>query len=896
MYSSPLPPIEYITPTSDLGTSLRNVWNKNVAILFAQYGDRFLQGCTDPLAAGRLFRDARHHYGISSPTPDESNSTKQLLTDFSLAEDIQSQFLDLIKNSASESVFFLGLGIGEPLLGLLSFMAERTPVVAGARKIHLIEPDPDRLHSAFYFFDYSSVLSSPLCRLHSGPGWLQLLEGELRKYSPSSAILTVHPVFTNQKVINEFVELFRKNGILPDIRNIRKDRPTEVPDSAAGYPIALGDPGTHEDLRSTFQRNLHLLQSSTDFHCPKGFLERVSNCRLDVIRDLGGRIFFPVTQPGSPPQSLALTPDELEMRHYDKTLSEQNSTELTWLQLGCGDGRLLDLLIRKTVFTGQWEGYQQIIYLIEPHTPLFAAFLHFFDLKEILSIKRLKIFAGEEAQSLLLKYLREVSESRIPDRFILSPHFLAEELEKYKNLLFRLQEEIANEAQELSRKLAELYDQKPLSYWRKRFNGKKPLTVVGLTTRMSSYVQYCLRDLIDGFAQNGQKVSLLTEKDALSSLRFNDVLRRLIELKPDLLCVIGHLRQEFQLLPVNFPYFCWIQDMLPAVSQYRGFFLNDTWDHIYSINKIWAKNLKKKNQTFLDTSIGVLPIGFNETYFHPLPALSKKYDITYITHLFDLKKTFAYLRDGYSPLELDAAEQSFIASGVITYQGLLDIYSIIAHSLNQKPLRELTEFVTYTKCIVINFFNEIVKQTKIAIPEELVSHFSEGYSRLFFDVMVSIKTRPMRSLKTHGFNVAVWGNNWDLIDSFRKVSHGIATNYDQVNQIQNQSRINLNNSGGVSFHMKAIEIMASSNFMLSRYIQNDGHPLTDYFKIDEEVVFFHDESDLVKIASYYLEHPDKRNRIAQNAYEKALQLFGYRSLAKRITDNMTNTFDKNTRS
>ena len=892
MHPTPLPPIEYIDPASDLGTSLRKVWGKNIAALVAPDGYRFVQGCPDPLAAGRLFRDARHHYGISSPAPDESNSTEQLLTDFSLAEDIQSQFLDLINYSGSETVFFLGAGIGEPLLAILSFLTERTTAVAGTRKIHLIEPDPGRLQSAFYFFDYSAVLSSSLFRLHSGPDWLESLEGELLINAPPSGILAVHPVFANHKVCNEIAELFRKRDIRLDIRTIRKTRPAEVLDGPAGYPIALGTSATLENLKRKFRKNLDLLRSSTDFHCSAGFLERVENCRLDVIRDRGGRIHFPLTQPGSPPQSLALTPDEREMRHYDKALSEQNTVECTWLQLGCGDGSLLELLIRKTVFTGQWEGYQQIIYLIEPHAFLFAGFLHFFDLEEVFGLGRLKIFAGEEAQSLLTEYLRDVPESRIPDRFILSPHFLAEELEKYKISISKLQEEIAREAQELSRKLAEQYDLRPLSYWQKRFNGGKPLTIVGLTTRMSSYVQYCLKDLLDGFAQNGHKVSLLTEKDALSALRFNDVLRSLVALKPDLLCVIGHLRQEFRLLPTNFPYFCWLQDMLPTISTYLGFTLTP-WDHIYSFNRIWAEGLKHQNRTFADTSIGLLPVGFNDTHFHPLPGRPQQYDVTYISHLFDPSKTFAFFRDGTSPLVLDSIEQELLASGELTYGELMDLYQIIAQALALRDLNELTGYVTNAAQFRRGSFLTDLPDSAITtrIPEKLYRHFCDGHSRLFYDAMVLTKTRPIEILQTAGFRVAAWGNNWEKQARFQKVSHGVARN-DQVNIIQNESAINLNNSGGVSFHMKAIEILASRNFMLSRFIQEDGHPLTDYFRRDEEVVFFNDENDLLEKVRYYLEHPEERTRIAGNAYNKALAMFSYRGLTKKIAGDISKRISK----
>ena len=145
----------------------------------------------------------------------------------------------------------------------------------------------------------------------------------------------------------------------------------------------------------------------------------------------------------------------------------------------------------------------------------------------------------------------------------------------------------------------------------------------------------------------------------------------------------------------------------------------------------------------------------------------------------------------------------------------------------------------------------------------------------------------MLILAGQGYKISMWGNNWHMIKKLAPFSKGIAQN-DYLNQIQNQSKICLNNSGGISFHMRAVEILASGTFMLSRKIINDGMPITHYFNEGDEIILFDSEQDLLKKVDYYLENEDEREEIAQRAMEKAVSQYNYSTTAKRLIRDVGN--------
>jgi len=134
-------------------------------------------------------------------------------------------------------------------------------------------------------------------------------------------------------------------------------------------------------------------------------------------------------------------------------------------------------------------------------------------------------------------------------------------------------------------------------------------------------------------------------------------------------------------------------------------------------------------------------------------------------------------------------------------------------------------------------------------------------------------------------NIHLYGKNWDRYPAFKKFARGIADNGEYINRIMNNARICLNVSPGVTLHMRALEIMASGSFILSRKNEYDCSPLSSYFS-DEQAVLYDDEDDFLYKTKFYIENENERNKVAQKALSQLQKIFSYKAISTTILSSI----------
>nr|WP_295972088.1 glycosyltransferase [uncultured Bacillus sp.] len=81
---------------------------------------------------------------------------------------------------------------------------------------------------------------------------------------------------------------------------------------------------------------------------------------------------------------------------------------------------------------------------------------------------------------------------------------------------------------------------------------------------------------------------------------------------------------------------------------------------------------------------------------------------------------------------------------------------------------------------------------------------------------------------------------------------------------QNQNRFSI---VGRNINNRSFDVAACAAFQLIEFKED----LPKHFKVDEEIVSFHDYQELTKKLHYYLEHEEERRNIAENARKRVLQ-------------------------
>lgn len=136
------------------------------------------------------------------------------------------------------------------------------------------------------------------------------------------------------------------------------------------------------------------------------------------------------------------------------------------------------------------------------------------------------------------------------------------------------------------------------------------------------------------------------------------------------------------------------------------------------------------------------------------------------------------------------------------------------------------------------------------------------------------------------YNVNFYTKDKDTQQLSDKVKVWPGVGYDEgLSIIYRQSKININ----ITLHcietgatQRIFDVMAAGGFMLSNYQEE----LEELFIHGEEIVLFHNESELLELVEYYLTHEEERERIAQRGQQKVLKEHGYKHKLKWVMETV----------
>lgn len=440
----------------------------------------------------------------------------------------------------------------------------------------------------------------------------------------------------------------------------------------------------------------------------------------------------------------------------------------------------------------------------------------------------------------------------------------------------KMEEDIQHYKKQLTEIFKDDYYEKVLG----KIQEGKQLRILFQTSKFTSYLQYSSRDMAEGFHQLGHDTFIeIEEKDAGVGIRKDICLKNLINFRPDIIFNINHFRYEYPWIPKIIPYVTWVQDLMPHIQNIREDKTITSKDHILSFSKKWITTFFKTNMVFKNKKIQLSPVISDQKTFYHLPQCQKKYDITYVTHINDPHLTYLPISNGIFPEDIKTTKEKEFA-----YELLNEIEGSSISKLNKLFWdNEARQQLAFKICDKINIQWDNSLQPLIDINDS-----NKGRSRLWHHLILRIKSAPILHLINNGLKVKVFGNNWEKLPEFSETAMGSVENGSALNTLYNQSRINLNISPGTSYHMKAPEVIASKNFMLSLKIDRhyDNMPIDDLFSINDEVILFDNEKDLLNKAIHFLGHRDERELISKKAHRKLQSFYSNRHACELILQNI----------
>lgn len=198
------------------------------------------------------------------------------------------------------------------------------------------------------------------------------------------------------------------------------------------------------------------------------------------------------------------------------------------------------------------------------------------DLREVLSVDRVRAYVGEDAAERLRADLHRRRAYSLASAYIPLLNVKKRVEPGIEGVLAQGDAEQAEYEKALVKKVGKVYEGRDRAWWEKRYlealssragEAAAPpverLRVLVPTCRFSTYMKHSSADLVEAFRAAGCEAEVLIEPDDSTHFAAGAYLERLAAFKPDLVVLINYTRGQFgDFLPRNLPFVCWIQDAL----------------------------------------------------------------------------------------------------------------------------------------------------------------------------------------------------------------------------------------------------------------------------------------------------------------------------------------------
>ena len=531
---------------------------------------------------------------------------------------------------------------------------------------------------------------------------------------------------------------------------------------------------------------------------------------------------------------------------------------------------------------GMFLSMKQPIYVVERSADILRLNFEIHDWKKILSSGRVFFFVGKKIDRQLRDFFRNAL--RPPSEFIFplrvtqqrNPPFVA----RIKKTVRNIAENKKKEAERLLRETNRYYDSLSDKDWQRVFSSQRerPLRILLNTTRFSTFIQYCTRDVAQGFEALGHQTRTVIEKSDTERFSLLEVLRNLHSFQPDMIFGIDWLRASYgPLFHKNIPFVCWAQDWLPNLFNQQAAKRIGQRDVVLAVYNNYRQRLL--NVGYTNEHLTYLPVPTNDKLYHPM-KLSKKETEKYHCEL-------SFVHHGSNPPEKDFAD-------------LLARFSDLRIEEILKIMFELVKerFYNGSDCYSEEDYESLLleaeerKGSRIEdskVRTEVLWYFYETIGNRFF------RQLPLEWIVKEGYDLKLYGRGWKNHPRLSKYAQGPAKNGQELCKIYSSSQINLQLLHARNLHPRLLDGLASGGFFLLKYHPTDYEEgdLASYFDMNRDLIRFKGKDDLLRKVRFYLDHPEERRSITERARKKVLEKLTYSVSMQFVIDKVRERIERN---
>ncbi len=444
-------------------------------------------------------------------------------------------------------------------------------------------------------------------------------------------------------------------------------------------------------------------------------------------------------------------------------------------------------------------GFRPPLYLLSGQIEHLWTVLHFQSWQQPLADPRVLLFVGPDA-------LEQARQAMLSNMLIPWPQFSVT-LESnlfpsgvtFNTFLQELYQEAGRRIEAAHAELKTVYSRRDAHAIAEQFTSGRPLRVMGITSRYTSFLQHSMRDWLSAFERMGHETLLLIEQadhEVLNNVVYSETSRAF---KPDLILMIDHYRAEFAGLPTQIPCVMWVQDQLPHLCTAQAGAKQGPLDYCLGFGRLfYARRHGYPASRYLPATIGV-----NDERFRPDPLTEGEIrrfgcDVSYVGHA----STPAEVILTEETAHLDATSQHLIRE---VFEQLRAVYDQGGYVTQPALIRQMIDSAQERTGI----------RSDVNSIHSLLDFFTHKINNALF------RHQTLHWLAEMDINLHLYGRGWENHPTLKRFARGIADNQTDLAAIYRASRINLQATPFGAVHQRLLDGLAAGGFFLIRYVPGD---------------------------------------------------------------------------
>ncbi|MHC4977335.1 MAG: hypothetical protein ACYTF7_12165, partial [Planctomycetota bacterium] len=405
-----------------------------------------------------------------------------------------------------------------------------------------------------------------------------------------------------------------------------------------------------------------------------------------------------------------------------------------------------------------------------------------------------------------------------------------------------------------------MYGERDATWWRGRYDeaggGGASLRVLVLSTAHSTFLRHSGEDLVEAWYDAGHEARLVCEPDRHTSLKAPSYLRVIEDFEPDLVMVCNFTRRQLaNVIPVNVPFVCWIQDRMahlfdPELVRTRGR-LDYFVGHLYG--EVFAREGMERGSWSS-------PVLVSGRKFHDGDAdeeLRERFacDVAYVSH------------QSQSVEELYAECVRGVSSDPLCARLLVDIKDEVlerfADTEDESPYRERFR-------LAANLYRFKGRGRSKAMQGVDINRMWDMFGARLAERFVRMQTLEWaRELcEAHDWTMRLYGNGWDRHPSLGGLAAGEIGHGEELRACYRCAGAHLHASAHTVGHQRVFECVLSGGMMLRRIALEDLHRIEHEIARREAERVGHEWGEPLAVASGWSEflgwYNEMRSRLGMN--------------------------------